>query len=292
MPAPTTAGGWSTLPLKPSEAATWLREVLGENWMLVDGQAVGTHSAKATVLSWMCKAHAPGDLQRLAGYHVDPNTKSSLEYSRDAQAPVLHFIEGMLLVIFSGLFIPDCTRAGRWSGCRSIEQALDLLAKRNADGRDEEDQRHEQGWQDVEEDEFGHDKGLELFKLDSIPVPDNQEQVPDQCQHSSGEESNDWEAQSSASERISEDDHEGDDDNLEYNGSAVAGIVHRAGRDVRVFKHKISGIFHLMAEGLDVPDEDGELSNTKCGKLISHNFMEVAAEVSFLPAKCKRCFAQ
>jgi hypothetical protein len=55
----------------------------------------------------MCQAHAPGDIQRLAGYHVDPSTKSALEYSRDSQAPVLHFMEGMILAIFAKLFMPD-----------------------------------------------------------------------------------------------------------------------------------------------------------------------------------------
>ena len=87
----------------------WLREVLSGQGLLEQSQSIGTHSAKATALSWMCKAHAPGDIQRLAGYHVDPSSKSALEYSRDSQAPVLHFMEGMILAIFSELFFPDTT---------------------------------------------------------------------------------------------------------------------------------------------------------------------------------------
>ena len=116
----------------------WLREVLNEFGLVSRDQAIGTHSAKATVLSWMCKAHAPGDLQRLAGYHVDPNSKSALEYSRDGQAPVVHFIEGLLLTIFSEMFLPDSTRAGRWVGCRSLDQALQKLSKAPNDGAGDE----------------------------------------------------------------------------------------------------------------------------------------------------------
>ena len=86
----------------------------------------------------MCKAKGPPDIQRLAGYHVDPNTKSALEYSRDGQAPVVHFLEGLLLAIYSGKFLPDSTKAGRWVGCRSLEQALNSLSKQKlVDNRSE-----------------------------------------------------------------------------------------------------------------------------------------------------------
>lgn len=291
MPAPTANGGWSTLPLGPSEAATWLREVLGDHSSLVDGQALGTHSAKATVLSWMCKAHAPGDLQRLAGYHVDPNSKSSLEYSRDAQAPVLHFIEGMVLTIYADMFDPDKTRAGRWKGCRSMQQALDMLAARdNAVGGGEEPF---QQWHDpyLEEAESG-------YQLTSMPpLPDCYDEqgtaeLFSPSGHGSGSESEGFDLHTSASEQASGDDHEEDEDHMEFTGSAVAGIVNKAGfRDARVFKHKISGIFHLMAENPETPDTDGELSSTKCGKITSQNFAEVDTSISYLPAKCKRCFA-
>ena len=47
---------------------------------------IATHSAKATVLSWMSKANVDLPLRRLAGYRVTPGDKSALEYSRDAAA--------------------------------------------------------------------------------------------------------------------------------------------------------------------------------------------------------------
>ena len=74
MPAPTAG----VQPLTSSEANLWLREI-------------------ATVLSWLAKANVEISLRRLAGYHVTPDDKSALEYSRDAAAPVLHQIEAILL---------------------------------------------------------------------------------------------------------------------------------------------------------------------------------------------------
>ena len=80
---------------------------------------------------------------------------------------------------------------------------------------------------------------------------------------------------------------------MDVAGRAVSGLVAKAGRlDMRVFRHKVSGIYHLMSGSEQVPNEDGEMSSTKCGKLISHNFIETDRSESFLPAKCKRCFTQ
>ena len=292
MPAPTAAGGWSSLPLSSSDAIVWLREILAEHGCVAEDASLGTHSAKATVLSWMCKAHAPGDIQRLAGYHVDPNSKSSLEYSRDAQAPVLHFVEGMLLVIYSGLFDPDQTRAGRWKGCRSLEQALDILSKRNQSGDPDEFSEPDESWQQP-----GYDDPVQQYKLDSIAELGGGENVQPYGQQEpffdDGSEDESLEdVQSSATEQASADDQEEDDDRLDCNGQAMSGIVNRSGqRGARVFKHRVSGIFHLMAESSEIPDVDGEMSNTKCGKIISRNFFEIEHSISFLPAKCKRCFA-
>lgn len=89
---------------------------------------IATRSAKTTVLSWMSKANVPISLRRLAGYHVKPGDKSALEYSRDAQSPVLHQIEAIYLAIKSGRFCPDATRSQRWVGCNSLQTAMEATA--------------------------------------------------------------------------------------------------------------------------------------------------------------------
>jgi hypothetical protein len=289
MPAPVHGGGWSSLPLSSSDAAMWLREVLSGQGLLEQSQSIGTHSAKATALSWMCKAHAPGDIQRLAGYHVDPSSKSALEYSRDSQAPVLHFMEGMILAIFSELFLPDSTRAGRWVGCRSLEQALAILSKRKGQTPVGEE------WQTVPI--FGSER---LDNFEGSGAEEDNASAPTQRpvdleEQSDGSEDNEdgFELPSSASEAPSGDDQEEDERQLEVTGKAVSGLVASAGlQRNKVFRHKVSGIYHLMADVQTGPDEDGEMSSTKCGKLISQNFDEVDSHESFLPTKCKKCFTQ
>ena len=120
MPAPKEDGGWAKIPLSSDEAATIFR--LHD---VVDlGPGGGTRSFKPTVLSWMTKAGAPQGLQRLAGYHVEPGSKNPMEYGRDAMAPVLQYLDGLLAAIGHGLFDPDRTRSGRWGGCRSLDDAL------------------------------------------------------------------------------------------------------------------------------------------------------------------------
>lgn len=127
MPAPVAAGGWTKGPLSASEASVWLREILMPctPQLLKD---IATHSCKATVLSWMAKANTPMSLRRLAGYHVKPGDKSALEYSRDAAAPILRQIDGIMLAIRSGQFCPDACRSERWVGCTSIDEAVTLAA--------------------------------------------------------------------------------------------------------------------------------------------------------------------
>ena len=69
MPAPTAGGDWSKLPLTASEGSVWLREILAP--LSPDTlRDIATHSAKATILSWMSKANVEISFRRLAGYHA------------------------------------------------------------------------------------------------------------------------------------------------------------------------------------------------------------------------------
>ena len=93
QPAPLAWGGWAAVPFDACHGAIWLREKLSA--FRTDpkaSMALATHSLKATVLSWLSKAACPSDLQRRAGYHVSASEKNPLEYERDGQAGVLHFI--------------------------------------------------------------------------------------------------------------------------------------------------------------------------------------------------------
>ena len=127
MPAPVATGGWSNHPLSSSEASVWLREIL-QPWSVGSVKNVATHSSKATILSWMSKSNVEISLRRLAGYHVSPGDKSALEYSRDAAAPVLRQIEALFIAIRANVFNPDVSRANRWHGAQSLEEAVKVAA--------------------------------------------------------------------------------------------------------------------------------------------------------------------
>eukprot|EP00435_Cladocopium_sp_Y103_P001432 s3880_g1.t1 len=127
MPAPTAAGGWTRQPLTASEGSVWLREIL-RPMSPTSLSEVATHSAKATVLSWMSKANVEISVRRLAGYHIIPGDKSALEYSRDAAAPILRTIEAILIALRAEIFRPDLPRSQRWSGAQTLEDAVRLAS--------------------------------------------------------------------------------------------------------------------------------------------------------------------
>ena len=72
----------------------------------------GTHSAKATVLSWASKYGISHDDRRLLGYHAAAGDKSMLTYSRDAMAGPLREMARVVRDIKAGVFRPDTTRSG------------------------------------------------------------------------------------------------------------------------------------------------------------------------------------
>ena len=116
-------GGWYNLPLSSTEASVWLRELINP-WSSSATNNIATHSARATVLSWVSKASVKMSLRRLAGYHIKPGDKSALEYSRDSAAPVLKGIEAIYIAIRAGHFRPDACRSDRWVDCDSLIQAV------------------------------------------------------------------------------------------------------------------------------------------------------------------------
>ena len=132
MPAPVAGGQWSKLPLTASEASVWLREVLSL-WKPRSLSNIATHSAKATILSWMSKANVDIAIRRLAGYHVTVGDKSALEYSRDAAAPILREIEALLISIRAGVFCPDSVRSNRWRGAQTLHEAVQIASSLGTD---------------------------------------------------------------------------------------------------------------------------------------------------------------
>lgn len=115
MPAPLLTGGWSDRPLSASEVRRWLAELLQIGDEEVELDHLGSHSGKATLLSWMSKVGASPAIRRHLGYHVEPGDVTMLTYSRDAAAEPLRQLNKMIMLIRTGHFNPDKSRSGYMS---------------------------------------------------------------------------------------------------------------------------------------------------------------------------------
>ena len=73
---------------------------------------IGSHSLKATTLSWDAKKGLPQDTRRILGYHRLPGDRSVATYSRDELAGPLRLYQEMLKEISGGSFVPDASRSG------------------------------------------------------------------------------------------------------------------------------------------------------------------------------------
>eukprot|EP00972_Heterocapsa_arctica_P042129 6210875-Heterocapsa_arctica.AAC.1 len=115
MPAPGAEGGWTRRGVDTDEAVIWLKKILNDYDIDIGDMAgVGTHSFKATLLSWCGKAGLPSNARRVLGYHALPKDRSVQEYSRDEIAEPLRLLENLMVKIRNGEFDPDATRSGRW----------------------------------------------------------------------------------------------------------------------------------------------------------------------------------
>ena len=286
MPAPLSGGGWALLPLEPSQATTWLREIIRSFEPLPMPSDIGTHSLKATWLSMLAKAGCDGDLRRLAGYHTDPGAKMALEYSRDAQAPVLLAMEAVGAAITHGLFDPDTSRARRWprKGCNSLQSVMLWLSRVNAE---------ELWYQNQNRLPESHVEPEEDLEGCEVAVPPSEPYSPSAADEDDAESISSLSA-ASARPELGRVYNSSDEDR---DAEVAAPIV---GEDMAlnleqqivsvVFRHVHSECCHVARDS-GVDPLDGEAVILKCGKIATKNFEQVRLAGNFLPYKCSRCFA-
>ena len=107
---------------------------LHDNGLYKEGDNFGSHSLKATLLSWGAKFGLPIAIRRKLGGHAKARESSALSYSRDELAEPLRRLEDMLSRINGGDFNPDATRSGRWAPAAAeadgtnLEDDLDEIA--------------------------------------------------------------------------------------------------------------------------------------------------------------------
>lgn len=111
MPAPNTAGEATKRPLTTKEVAEWIRLLLRRGGLAMGERRISSHSAKATILSFLAKYGAELSVREILGAHVS-HLQSVIRYSRDALAEPLRVMARMLADIRHGVFMPDTTRSG------------------------------------------------------------------------------------------------------------------------------------------------------------------------------------
>ena len=114
MPEVLTGGEFGVARMKTSDGNLILRELLTQSGV-PNVQNYGTHSAKATLLSWAAKAGLNRADRKMLGGHSASKDKTMEEYSRDVLAKPLKALGELLVSIRVGDFIPDATRSGRWA---------------------------------------------------------------------------------------------------------------------------------------------------------------------------------
>ena len=104
LPAPKMTGQFCARPLTTSEAACWLRALLGG----MDGTGgVRSHSMKATILIWVARAGFDKETRAVLGHHSSALQGSDVVYSRVLQTRALRKLAMLLRRIRIGLDIED-----------------------------------------------------------------------------------------------------------------------------------------------------------------------------------------
>ena len=105
--------GWHDASWTTPEFAAALRTTLLQlGFTSEELEGIGSHSLKATCLSWTAKAGVSREHRRILGYHVDLGDKSAETYARDSLAAPLRSLDEVLEKIRAKTFDPDATRSG------------------------------------------------------------------------------------------------------------------------------------------------------------------------------------
>ena len=106
-------GYWLGVPYSTAEFAMALRDLLRRLGYSAEAIAnIGSHSLKATLLSWAGRYGMIRDHRRLLGYHSQAGDRSTDTYVRDLLAAPLRSLDEMLEKVRLGSFVPDGGRAG------------------------------------------------------------------------------------------------------------------------------------------------------------------------------------
>ena len=113
MPAMLQSGVWTKNRFSSEDFSALISDMFKQRGFCV-GDNLGSHSGKATVLSWCAKYGMVPDDRKLLGGHVIKGDETMHSYSRDSLAGPLQRMMVMYGDVSLGIFLPDVGRGGRF----------------------------------------------------------------------------------------------------------------------------------------------------------------------------------
>ena len=157
MPAPGPDGIPTLRPLGTSEVGRWINMLLGRADLDMTGRRITSHSAKATMLSFLAKFGAEIGDREILGAHVS-HLKSVIRYSRDALGGPLRVLDGMLQMIREQHFFPDTTRSGYFAPGWQPDETAEVVLLSDDEEVKQEPSEDEQPESDVLETDSSSDE--------------------------------------------------------------------------------------------------------------------------------------
>ena len=289
MPNPLLSGGWGDRPLTAGEVRRWTAELLIMGNPECDVSEIGSHSGKATILSWMSKVGADPKVRKFLGYHVEASDSTMAIYSRDLAAEPLRQVEKMLAAIRCGQFEPDSTRGGMTSGPLSKigfsawYPGLELSGASHFRSWPERDQ-DESGFADAEDGEPDFDPpddqdGEDRFGT-ATPRSMQRGEIELEDQNAGEHPEDEAQSESSGSSSSAESSEvDGAIGGMKGSREALVGCDANDLRNGRLFFHNVFTTMHKLK------DEQ----KFACGRVLRSGYSKMTS-ISFDWPKCKICF--
>ena len=262
-PAPQSIAGdnivWGVRPVSSDEISEWVNKCVAAS---KGDRHIGSHSAKATCLSWLSKAGIGREDRDVLGRHVTALHGSAPLYARDLLASPLRKLDDVIMKIFNKQFLPDQNRSGMFTPVVAAPATPAMVVP-------EKSQKAEVATSVVEV--------KTESSMDPILVCDSAEEVVDSEQtHSENE--------SGKSLESDEEDEQLSAIPTEEHFNPPLPVLKSEG--MMFFMHKKSKICHVRNKALTPGDGPNFL---ECGRKLSENFSEIPS-ISPSCFRCGLCF--
>ena len=248
---------------------------------------LGSHSLKATTLSWGAEYSLPAEQRKLLGYHTAADDVSMLTYSRDSMSGPLRALERMVEAIRLGEPDPDATRSGRFHPGAAEPDAV------ASPESEESEEKPYDGWELVrgpdpveigrtgpESEDDGFGPGSQASEASILPTIGPAQPPPVARIISSSSSS------TSSSDEAADGDEEGLADEAADKVAEAQGTKRQKlppeAEGAALFRSARFRTFHLRRQG--------EMTKLICGQVIHAGYELVREMPAFCWPRCSQCF--